>query len=76
MNEVDQDRIKQLLQQALPPMSGIEATRDLWPVFLRRLNDEPARSLPWLWFDCALAGGLVAFAVFVPATIPVILYYL
>ncbi|HET6169777.1 MAG TPA: hypothetical protein VFE01_06330 [Terracidiphilus sp.] len=76
MNEHDQDRIRQLLKQALPPMTGAEAPRDLWPIFLRRLNDKPAQSLLWLWFDWALAGGLVAFAVFAPASIPVLLYYL
>ncbi len=76
MNAHDEDRIKQLLKQALPPMAGAEPTRDLWPAFLRRLNHESVRSLPWMWFDCALAGGLVAFLVFVPAWIPVLLYYL
>jgi len=82
MNAHDEDRIKQLLQRALPPVnSGAEPSRDLWPALLRRVDAEPsaqlaalARSTPW--FDWALLAGLVVFAVAFPATIPVFLYYL
>lgn len=84
MNAHREDRIKQLLQAALPPArSGAEPGRDLWPAVLRRLDvrDAPTRaasasplSLPW--FDWALIAGLIVFAAFFPATIPVILYYL
>jgi hypothetical protein len=76
MNAHDEDRMKQLLKQALPRVADPEPTRDLWPAFLRRLDDERAKSRRWVWFDWALAGGLVAFTVFVPASIPVLLYYL
>lgn len=76
MNANDDDRMKQMLKQALPPVADVEPARDLWPAFLRRLDDKPAQSLPWLWFDWALAGGLVAFVALVPASIPVLLYYL
>jgi hypothetical protein len=38
MNEQDQDRMKKLLQQALPPVAeDAEPTRDLWPAMLRRM---------------------------------------
>lgn len=82
MNAHDEDRIKQLLQQALPPVGAdAEPTRDLWPAVLRRLDatlgassTSLPRSIPW--FDWALIAGLVAFAAFFPATIPVFLYYL
>jgi hypothetical protein len=78
---IDKNRIKELLRQALPPVApGAEPARDLWPAVLRRLDDEPApfRALPAKlpWFDWALIGGLILFAAFFPATIPVILYYL
>ena len=76
MNAQDEDRMKQLLNQALPPIAEAESARDLWPAFQHRLNDERAQSLRWIWFDWALAGGLVAFVAFVPASIPVLLYYL
>ncbi len=73
MNTHDEENIKHLLQQALPPTANDEPARDLWPAFLRRMEARPA-ALPW--FDLALAAGLAAFAVFVPAAIPVLLYYL
>jgi hypothetical protein len=77
MNSHDEDRIKKFLRQALPPIEdGTGPARDLWPGVLRRLD---ARSTPharWIWFDCALAVGLVAVVAVFPASIPVILYYL
>ena len=79
MNEDDQDRMKKLLQQALPPVKGDAGPRrDLWPAILRRLDTRPAAPelTGWAWFDGALAAGLVALIAFSPASIPVILYYL
>ena len=73
MNANDEERMKQLLREALPPMAEAEPARDLWPAMLRRLDtgmDAPP------WFDWALLGGLVALAAFFPASIPVFLYYL
>jgi hypothetical protein len=90
MKKHDENRIKQLLQQALPPVdSASEPARDLWPAVLRRLDEPetplrasagsvphavPPRAVPW--FDWALLAGIVLFAVSFPATIPVFLYYL
>jgi len=79
--QVEEERVKELLKQALPPVAcDAEPARDLWPDVLRRLDAEPApsRALPAKlpWFDWALIGGLVVFAVSFPATIPVFLYYL
>lgn len=73
MNAHDEERIKQLLQNALPPVGNVESQRDLWPAMLRRLDAQPL-SVPW--FDWALAGGLAVFALTLPASIPVFLYYL
>jgi hypothetical protein len=74
MNEHEQDRMKRLLQQALPPVVGdAEPSRDLWPATLRRLSASAA--VP-PWFDWALLAGLVGLAAFFPASIPVLLYYL
>jgi hypothetical protein len=79
MNEDDRNRIKELLQQALPPVaSEPEPERDLWPAMLRRLDVHsavpPHLSRPWL--DWALLAGLAVFAALCPASIPVFLYYL
>ena len=74
MNTNDELRMKKLLQQALPPVeSNSEPGHDLWPAVLRRMDARPA-ALPW--FDWALVAGLVAFAAFFPASIPVFFYYL
>jgi hypothetical protein len=73
MNEHEQDRMKNLLKQALPPVEAdAEPGRDLWPAVLKRVDAQPAAP----WFDWILAGGLVAMAAFFPASIPVLLYYL
>jgi hypothetical protein len=73
MNAHEEDRMKQLLKQAMPPAGDAELERDRWPAMLQRLDAQPA-SPPW--FDWALAGGLAVFAVVFPASIPVFLYYL
>lgn len=73
MNAHEEDRVKQLLKDALAPIGESGPEHDLWPSMLRRL-DVPPVSVPW--FDWALAGGLAIFALAFPASIPVFLYYL
>jgi hypothetical protein len=74
MNSHEENRMKQLLKQALPPVNDAEpASGDLWPAVRKRLEAWPAAP-PWI--DWALAGGLAVFGVFFPAAIPVFLYYL
>ena len=83
MNANDEDRIKELLRQAMPPV-GAEAEPapgpniDLWPAVLRRLDTQPAAQprLNWVWFDWALLAGVLAVTVAFPASIPMLLYYL
>jgi hypothetical protein len=74
-----EDRMKKLLQQALPPIGAeAEPDHDLWPSMLRRMDASP--SLPsrskWVWLDCVLLASLVGLAAVFPAAIPVFLYYL
>jgi hypothetical protein len=74
---MNEERIKQLLKQSLPPVeAGAELERVLWPAVLRRLDEDAAQHRAVPWFDWALLGGLAVFAVSFPATIPVFLYYL
>ena len=76
MNERDQERIKQLLKNSLPPISGrmhAELRRDLWPALLKRLEAAPA-AVPW--FDWALLAAVAAYLAFFPGAIPVLLYHL
>jgi anti-sigma factor RsiW len=73
MNTYDEDRMKHLLRQALPPVGDAEPPHDLWPAMMLRLDARPA-SPPW--FDWALAGALAVFVIAFPVSIPVFLYYL
>jgi hypothetical protein len=89
-DRIEEDRIKDLLRQALPPIEtgpaepsvSLEPSIDLWPAVLRRLNAHPAAHpaaqpcSKWVWFDWALAAGLAVVAVSFPASIPLLLYYL
>jgi hypothetical protein len=56
-----EERIRALLQQALPPVDP-RLRRDLWPRMARRLNEPRRVSL----VDWVLVGGLVATAAFLP----------
>ena len=74
MKEANETRIKELLQEAIEPVSA-ELPRDLWPQMLRRLDQRaPAHAVPW--FDWALAAGVTICVFAVPHSIPVLLYYL
>ena len=74
MNENDEERMRLLLRKALPAVEREpEPSRDLWPAVLKRLQ---ARGGAVPWFDWALVAGLVGVAAFMPAAIPVLLYYL
>jgi hypothetical protein len=84
MNAHDEEQMKKLLRQAVPPVKDDAGPgRDLWPDVLRRLDTrvtEPAlHGWSWLngaWFDGALLAGLVGLAAIFPTAIPVFLYYL
>jgi hypothetical protein len=73
MTTQDEERMKSLLKQAMPPIGNTGPGRDLWPAMRRRLDAQPA---PVPWFDWALAGSLAVFAFAFPAAIPVFFYYL
>jgi hypothetical protein len=81
MNTHDEEHMKKLLRQALPPVKADAGPeRDLWPAVLRRLDAETASS-GWAgfnsaWFDGALLAGLVGLVSIFPSAIPVFLYYL
>ena len=78
-NNADRDRMKKLLKQALPPIEEADhdPRRDLWPALLRRMEEHPASHWPKVHLlDLAMLAGLAALALFVPVSIPVLLYYL
>jgi hypothetical protein len=80
MSAHDEERIKYLLRQAVPPVEAESAApaHDLWPAVLRRLDAHTAAQprSKWVWFDWALAAGLAVVTLSFPASIPLLLYYL
>ncbi|MGA2416447.1 MAG: hypothetical protein ABSF59_18480 [Candidatus Sulfotelmatobacter sp.] len=84
MNQSEKERIAKLLKQSLPRVEerveeeDAHLGRDLWPAMLRRLQ-QPAERDPWfegVWLDWALGAAVVAWLVFFPAAIPLLLYHL
>ena len=73
-SEENNQELKDLLKQAIPPAQDKELRRDLWPQILRKLEEHPALHVPW--FDWALAAILCAVLVFFPGSIPALLYHL
>lgn len=88
MNTRETDRLKTLLQTALPPTRDPAESdpvperdpapsRDLWPEIRQRIAGDaasPSHAIPW--FDWVLAGGVAVVAVAFPAAVPLFLYYL
>jgi len=72
MNERDADDVAQILRRAIAP-AETKLGRDLWPRMLRRLEQRPAAVR---WLDWALVALLLAWVLWFPDTIPVLLYHL
>jgi hypothetical protein len=74
--ENDQD-IRAVLKQSVPPAARPELSRDLWPQMLQRLTSEsPAmRGLQVPWFDWVLAAGAGAALLVFPGIIPALFYH-
>lgn len=59
----DEEEVRAALQRTFPA-AETELRRDLWPAMLRRMQEQPAPTVPW--YDWALAAGVVAMVVFFP----------
>ena len=70
---MNDDKLRRLLKDALPPDQSSDLARDLWPQMLRRLDQQPARVSAWDW---AVAALLAAGCLLVPELLPVLLYHL
>ena len=73
MSEANNEKIREFLRKAIPPVADRELKRDLWPQMLRRLAERPAR-VPW--FDWALLAVPAIWFFFSPEAIPILLYHL
>ncbi len=73
MSKANNEKMRELLRRAIPPVADRELKRDLWPQMLRRLAERPAQ-VPW--FDWALFVALAIWFFFSPETIAMLLYHL
>lgn len=74
MSQANHEEIRQLLRKAMPPVTGPELQRDLWPRMLSRLAERPEARVPW--FDWALLTALAIWFCFSPEAIPILFYHL
>ncbi len=74
MNEVQDDKLKSLLKNSMPPVSRT-LDHDLWPQMLKRLDQDTARRR-FSFVDWALVAVLVGCVIAFPHSIPVLLYHL
>ena len=81
----DDDRLRQLLQSALPKISDEGPSRDLWPLLASRLDryvGRVPRSGPgniverWPWLDFSLAAAVAIVLVVFPEWLLLLLYHL
>jgi hypothetical protein len=72
MREEEQDRLKRLLQAAVPPVVP-GPVRDLWPDMLRKIE---TGSLKVPWLDWALAALLAGWTFLFPEAVLRLLYHL
>jgi len=73
MSEANNEKIRELLRKAIPPVADRELKRDLWRQMLRRLAERPTQVA---WFDWALVALLTIWFFFSPEAIPILLYHL
>ena len=73
MNERNDEKLRKILQSAIPPLEDPELKRDLWPQMLRRLEE---RTIRVSWLDWALVALVIVCLLVFPEVIPGVLYQL
>ena len=73
MNENNDAKLRDLLQEAFHPPENAGLGRDLWPRMLRKLDQGSAQRSRLDWILAALAG---AWILIFPQVIPSLLYHL
>ena len=71
MKQTDDQRMRDLLKSAFPPLGDGEPSRELWPQLRRKLEGSPLR-LPW--FDWALVALLPTWCAVFPRAVLFLLY--
>ena len=75
-HEENNNEMKELLKQAVAPLQDTELRRDLWPLLLRKLDEQPLTLPAVPWFDWVLASLAAAALLFFPGVIPALFYHL
>jgi hypothetical protein len=73
MRQEEQERLKRLLQAAVPPLEDRGLRRDLWPAMLQKIE---TGSLRIFWLDWVLAALLAGWAFLFPEAVLHLLYHL
>lgn len=73
MSERMDEKLRDLLRNAVPPTADPALKRDLWPEMLRKLEE---RDLRVSWLDWALVALVAAYFLIFPEVIPALLYHL
>ncbi|MBZ5553451.1 MAG: hypothetical protein LAO21_12075 [Acidobacteriia bacterium] len=73
MSEQSDERLRRILQKAVPPLERAELERDLWPEMLQKLDERPLRASRLDW---VLAALVIAWLLLFPGAITVVLYQL
>jgi hypothetical protein len=73
MNEQNDEKLRELLRNAVAPVADTELQQDLWPQMLRKLDESTTRAS---WFDWALVALLPLWFILFPEVIPALLYHL
>ncbi|MGC1616945.1 MAG: hypothetical protein WA765_00505 [Candidatus Acidiferrum sp.] len=76
MNHKNDNDLRELLKQSIPPDANTELRRDLWPQMLAKLAEHPALAQNVPWFDWTLAALACAALIFFPGIIPALFYHL
>ena len=71
MNESHDEKLQELLRNAIPPVKDSGPRRDLWPRMLQKLTEQPIRVS---WVDWILIGLAALWLVIFPQVIPALLY--
>ena len=66
------ERVKDLLQSAVPPAAGDRPRRDLWPALAGRFDDAPR----WSYVDLGLAAAAAVALVMFPEWLWLLSYHL
>ena len=70
----DDDRLRQVLRSACPPVVGEGPSHDVWPLLVNRIQ-APA-TVAWVWLDASLAAVVTIVLLIFPEYLSLLAYHL